>query len=198
MINPWKPARRDPDLERIEQLYREYRLPLWRYAFKLLHDEHLADDVVQSVFIKAIEKSELISSLDCNKSRAYFVIMVRNLSYTLYRQQKRHPMVGLADLEEALIRQCEQEEVHKMLDQLNQSYRDALTMKYLYGMTDAEIAGVMGIKPASVRVVVHRAMKALKKNYHLREEGKQERALPGKEQKTLPKKTNRPFRSTTI
>ena len=56
MINPWKPARRDPDLERIEQLYREYRLPLWRYAFKLLHDEHLADDVVQSVFIKAIEK----------------------------------------------------------------------------------------------------------------------------------------------
>ena len=45
--------------------------------------------------------------------------MVRNLSYTLYRQQKRHPMVGLADLEdflsdadeepeEALIRQCEQ------------------------------------------------------------------------------------------
>ena len=185
MINPWKPARRDPDLERIEQLYREYRLPLWRYAFKLLHDEHLADDVVQSVFIKAIEKSELISSLDCNKSRAYFVIMVRNLSYTLYRQQKRHPMVGLADLEdflsdadeepeEELIRQCEQEEVHKMLDQLHQSYRDALTMKYLYGMTDAEIAGVMGIKPASVRVVVHRAMKALKKNYHLREEGKQE------------------------
>ena len=37
-----------------------------------------------------------------------------------------------------------------MLDQLHQSYRDALTMKYLYGMTDAEIAGVMGIKPASV------------------------------------------------
>ena len=102
MINPWKPARRDPDLERIEQLYREYRLPLWRYAFKLLHDEHLADDVVQSVFIKAIEKSELISSLDCNKSRAYFVIMVRNLSYTLYRQQKRHPMLGLADLEDFL------------------------------------------------------------------------------------------------
>lgn len=87
MINPWKPARRDPDLERIEQLYREYRLPLWRYAFKLLHDEHLADDVVQSVFIKAIEKSEIISSLDCNKSMAYFVIMVRNLSYTLYRQR---------------------------------------------------------------------------------------------------------------
>lgn len=185
MINPWKPARRDPDLEQIERLYQEYRLPLWRYAFKLLHDEHLANDVVQSVFVKAIEKSELISSLDCNKCRAYFVIMVRNLSYTLYRQQKSHPMVGLAELEdflsdaaeepeEALIRQCEQEEVHKMLGQLHESYRDVLTMKYLYGMSDPEIAEVMGIKPASVRVVLHRATKALKKNYHLREEGKQQ------------------------
>lgn len=185
MINPWKPARRDPDLERIEQLYREYRLPLWRYAFKLLHDEHLADDVVQSVFIKAIEKSELISSLDCNKSRAYFVIMVRNLSYTLYRQQKRHPMVGLADLEdflsdadeepeEALIRQCEQEEVHKMLDQLHQSYRDAL---------DHEVS-VWHDRCRDRRRDGHQARQRAgggapgnegpEKNYHLREEGKQE------------------------
>ena len=44
-------------------------------------------------------------------------------------------------------------------------------MKYLYNMSDEEIASVLNIKPASVRVVVHRALKSLKKNYHLREEG---------------------------
>lgn len=91
---------KDRDLQQIEQLYRQYREPLWRYAYKLLHDEHLAQDVVQSVFIKAIEKSQLISSLDCNKAKAYFVIMVRNLSYTLYRQQKRHPAIPFEGLEE--------------------------------------------------------------------------------------------------
>lgn len=46
-----------------------------------------------------------------------------------------------------------------------------LSMKYLYSMSDEEIASVLNIKPASVRVVVHRALKSLKKNYHLREEG---------------------------
>ena len=76
----WNPFQKDRDLQQIEQLYRQYREPLWRYAYKLLHDEHLAQDVVQSVFIKAIEKSQLISSLDCNKAKAYFFIMVRNLS----------------------------------------------------------------------------------------------------------------------
>ena len=53
----WNPFQKDRDLQQIEQLYRQYREPLWRYAYKLLHDEHLAQDVVQSVFIKAIEKS---------------------------------------------------------------------------------------------------------------------------------------------
>lgn len=96
----WNPFQKDRDLQQIEQLYRQYREPLWRYAYKLLHDEHLAQDVVQSVFIKAIEKSQLISSLDCNKAKAYFVIMVRNLSYTLYRQQKRHPAIPFEGLEE--------------------------------------------------------------------------------------------------
>ena len=99
----WNPFQKDRDLQQIEQLYRQYREPLWRYAYKLLHDEHLAQDVVQSVFIKAIEKSQLISSLDCNKAKAYFVIMVRNLSYTLYRQQKRHPAIPFEGLEESCL-----------------------------------------------------------------------------------------------
>ena len=50
----WNPFQKDRDLQQIEQLYRQYSEPLWRYAYKLLHDEHLAQDVVQSVFIKAI------------------------------------------------------------------------------------------------------------------------------------------------
>lgn len=177
----WNPFQKDRDLQQIEQLYCQYREPLWRYAYKLLHDEHLAQDVVQSVFIKAIEKSQLISSLDCNKVKAYFVIMVRNLSYTLYRQQKRHPSITFDGMEEwfadtdddpeqALIRLCEQEQVHQALEQLHESYRDVLSMKYLYSMSDEEIASVMNIKPASVRVVVHRALKSLKKNYQQREE----------------------------
>ena len=75
------------------------------------------------------------------------------------------------DPEQTLIRRCEQEQVHQALEQLHESYRDVLSMKYLYSMSDEEIASVLNIKPASVRVVVHRALKSLKKNYHLREEG---------------------------
>lgn len=73
--------------------------------------------------------------------------------------------------EELMIRQYEYEEVHQMISSLHESYRDVLTMKFLYRMSDEEIASVMGIKPASVRVVCHRALKSLKKSYQTREEG---------------------------
>lgn len=69
MIRLFGPLKKDPDLRRIEQLYEEYRLPLWRYAYKILHDEHMADDVVQTVFTKAIEKSQLIFLWTVTKQR---------------------------------------------------------------------------------------------------------------------------------
>ena len=73
--------------------------------------------------------------------------------------------------EEALIRRFEQEDLYEMLESLHESYCDVLTMRYLYNLSDEEIGTAMGIKAASVRVVVHRALKALKKAYALREEG---------------------------
>ena len=102
--------------------------------------------------------------------------MVRNLSYTIFRQQKSRPQTVLHELEdflpdlqdtpeEYLLRQCEYGELKQHLSELHDSYRDVLTMKFLYNMSDEEIAGVMGIKAASVRVVIHRALKALKKQY---------------------------------
>ena len=90
--------------------------------------------------------------------------------YRLYELEEMLPDVNESP-EELMIRQYEYEEVHQMLSSLHESYRDVLTMKFLYRMSDEEIASVMGIKPASVRVVCHRALKSLKKSYQTREEG---------------------------
>lgn len=160
----------------LTQIYQKYKSPMWRYSYKILKDEALADDVVQTTFQKMIEKIDLIQSLNCNKLNAYIVIMVRNLSYTVYRQRKRqnHLDIGLfletlPDVEESpeetVLRFCDYEDILSAKDQLHTSYKDLLTMKFVYQYNDEEIAKVMGIKPASVRVVTHRALKALRKAY---------------------------------
>ncbi len=160
------------DFVRIERLYREYRLPLWRYACRLLHDKHLACDVVQSVFTKLLEKGELIYTVDEAHTRAYLMRMVRNLCYTIHRQQKRHPVVSLElalyqidekqNLEDGLLHQCEREELWTALCSLSREYRDVVIMKYILGMKDEEIGSALGMKPSSVRVAVYRGVKALR------------------------------------
>lgn len=162
--------------DQVARLYEEYKRPMWRYANHILHDEQLADDVVQSAFQKIIEKIDLISSLNCNKLHSYIVIVVRNLSYTAYNQRKKRTHLPLDDLaesipdledspEDTLVRLCEYEDIKAAQKKLHTSYKDVLTMKFVYQYSDEEIAQLMGIKPASVRVVTCRALKALKKTY---------------------------------
>lgn len=162
--------------EEMTRLYEQYKGPMWRYAMSLVHSESVADDIVQTVFQKIIEKYDLISTLSCNKLHSYIVIMVRNTCYSHFRQQKQHPFSDIEELsnllpdgqdtpEERMMRFCDYEEVLAAKDRLRDSYKDVLTMKYVYQYTDDEIAQLMGIKPASVRVVVHRAIAALRKSY---------------------------------
>lgn len=162
------------ETEWLTQLYEEYRHPMWKYAYKILQDPQLADDVVQSTFQKIIEKMDILQALDCNKRKAYIVIMVRNLAYTLCRQRKRASCAELDPLleclpdteetpEETVVRFCDYETVRQARDSLHTSYKDVLTMKYVYQYQDEEIAQILNIKPASVRVVLHRALKALRK-----------------------------------
>lgn len=171
-------------MDTVTRLYEQYKKPMWRYAYQILHDEQAADDVVQTAFQKIIEKIDLISSLNCNKLNTYIVIMVRNISYTIYRQRKKQAHADIDEFseavpdledtpEEAVMRFCEYEDVLKAKDQLHTSYKDVLTMKFVYQYSDTEIAQIMGIKPASVRVVTHRALKALKKTYDIQSAGKE-------------------------
>ena len=43
-------ARKDDDATR--RLYRKYRMELFRFGFHVLHDQGLADEMVQETFIK--------------------------------------------------------------------------------------------------------------------------------------------------
>jgi RNA polymerase sigma-70 factor, ECF subfamily len=49
-----------------------------------------------------------------------------------------------------------------IIRELPEAYRETLTLRLVEGMTGPEIAGRTGLLPASVRVNLHRGMKALR------------------------------------
>lgn len=158
----------------VERLYLDYAIIMWKYAYKILHDSQLADDTVHIAFENIINKSDLLTSLNIQKVKAYIMIMTRNTAYTISNKQKRINALDFDEIaytqsdtyysiEEIVADKAQFEILKKAMETIPLSYRDVITMKYQYDYDNKEIAEILGVKADSVRVILHRALNALKK-----------------------------------
>lgn len=158
----------------MEQLYLQYRTPMYRIAFSILHDEGLAEDAVQQAFLKIFQNFEKIDQKDCNKMRAFIVILIRNTAIDLYRQRGRERVVSFEDLEqplpdqsqlpeERLIGQLEREQVTACLMELEEKYRDLLILRYYHGYQNKDIAQLLGMSQTQVAVGLYRGKQKLRR-----------------------------------
>lgn len=77
------------DRNKVEALYVRYSKEMFKVAYRVLNDYQLAQDAVQTAFINIINNLEKIDEIDCNKTRAFVVIIARNISINLYRKKKK-------------------------------------------------------------------------------------------------------------
>lgn len=159
---------------KLEELYFLYRKDMFFAAYDILKDYHEAEDAVQSSIIKLSSIIEKIETVKCNKTRAFVVIVVRNISLNIYKQRKREKLIPPDNFEEILfhedfslqpqiIRLEQAEEIAKLLAKLNGSYADILTLKYYYEYSNSEIAELINTTEGNVRIKIYRAQQALKK-----------------------------------
>ncbi len=158
---------------RLEDLYRAYAPSMYRVAYRILDDEHLALDAVHEAFINISNNFEKIIKTDCNKMRALFVTIVRNVSINMYNRRKKQAGVSFEELEEELSEsgQSNIEEilmnkelfagVAEKVKELHPSYADILTLKYFYHYQDDEASQILSITAENFRTRLHRARKSL-------------------------------------
>lgn len=138
------------------------RLPaLMRYATLLSGDRDQAHDIVQEVFTRALVKWERITRAD--EPYAYVRRMVTNE----YLSQRRRRQVPTVTLHPGLDRAVPQPAAHdpglwQLLAGLPRQQRAVLVLRYYEGLSDDEIAGVLGCRPGTVRAYATRALAALR------------------------------------
>ena len=143
----------------------EKQQPLLRLAMVLSGDARLAEDVVADVLGRAYEKWPRIAQLD--QPYAYVRRMVVN-EYLSWRRRIRRaaPYAQLEDLVDAVPDHAgphaERDALIDELTALPKQQRATLVLRYYEGLTDAEIAHVLGCGESTVRSNASRALAALR------------------------------------
>jgi len=161
------------DADFLAEAYHRHQRLLYGQALKVLRNPEDAEDAVQTAMLRLIQKVSLLKSLDGNKLASYLVITCRNTAINLYRQnQARAARQGemaeeatAASGESPVAQVLDREAVDRVkaaIRQLPRRERDAMTLRYVQELTDAEVAHSLGIRPVSARALLSRGRKRLK------------------------------------
>jgi RNA polymerase sigma-70 factor (sigma-E family) len=137
------------------------RLPaLLRYATLLTGDREQARDIVQDVLTRALVKWDRIGAVD--EPYAYVRRMVTN-EHLSWRRRRRLRTVPLH--EEPTERAADPppgDEMWQLLATLPRQQRAVLVLRFYEGLSDPDIADVLGCRPGTVRSNASRALAALR------------------------------------
>ena len=157
-----------------EKIYYEHRKKLFSIAFRILNNKEDAEGALNITFLRVAQSFTKISQFSCHVLRRYLVIMVRNVSITIYRQnQKASEKLEILsdDLSEKktqiLFHNDQIEALKEALPKLPQIYRDVLVLYYYVEMTSKEISKHLNISEANVCARLSRARVMLR---HLMED----------------------------
>lgn len=157
---------------KLEVLYNKYSFYAYNVAYDILHDKGLAQDAVHEAFINIIKNIDKIGDVDCNKTEAFIVIIVRNVSINIFNKRKKRSDLSFEEIEgqlsgsgpsveEIVINNDTFFRAAYHLKNLKPSFTDILLLKYYYQYNDEEIANLLSITPQNVRVRLFRARKSL-------------------------------------
>jgi len=168
-------AMKDNSLKKVEELYLKYNKILYTIAYNILKNHQLAQDAVQTTFVKILENNiSKIGDIDCNKTKAFIVIICRNISINIYNKHKRSNILPIEEFDDVTTNDsfCVSEELVKLemlsllkekISMLYEPYADIITLRYIFDYSEKEISKMLDISEQNVRVRLCRAKKSLMK-----------------------------------
>lgn len=150
---------------RFEAFHAATARPLWAYLYRVTGEPATADEVLQESYLRCLLRPR--PSSDERGARAYLFRIATNLLRDRWRRERRErswieamlrsrveprePARGPADTIDA----------QTVLSTLSRRERTLVWLAYVEGHTHDEIAEIVGVKKASVRVLLYRARRKL-------------------------------------
>lgn len=162
-----------------EEIYQQYAQMLYHYLFGLCHDSALAEDIVQTTFLKAIEKAD--SFQEKSKLSTWLFEIAKN-QYRDYLRKKEHANISIEHLSQSedgeptgtkemsdpkpsvlenMIEGEDAKQLRKYLHELPEPYKEVFMLRVYAECSYKEIGDMFGKSEVWGRVTYFRAREKL-------------------------------------
>jgi RNA polymerase sigma-70 factor (ECF subfamily) len=154
----------------LESLWNEFTPQLFGYLVNTLKDRALAEDLLQTAWVKAIEGLPRLEGRAV-RIRPWLFAVARNLCREHWRSAKRNVPLDPEEHDAATDDSGLEDKAlaEQLLASLSESDRELLRLRYIADLSLADIAAALHINSVSVRVRIHRALARARK-IHLSQE----------------------------
>ena len=151
-----------------DEIYRKYFKELMRYAAGVCRDGPLAEDLVQEVFLKALQSGDIFEDLGPSQQRAWLYRALKNLICDRYRRAKlESACMDALQAETAYWEPGIQETENRMvLAMLPPEDRALFHLRYEEGYNASELAEMFGVPSGTIRARLSRCRSVLKKKLY--------------------------------
>lgn len=152
----------------IDLLYKQFYYPLVLWADTILRDMDQAEDVVQDLFVRLWEK-DICEALEGEGIKSYLYTSVRNIALRRVKRNTRVETLPDVSIVERVWEDQEQthqeviDRVMREIEKLPPRSREVLECVHLKNMKYAEVAEQMGISVSTVKTMLVRSMKLLRR-----------------------------------
>ena len=155
------------DEESFRGIYERTARPIWAFLCHKTGDAQLADDLLQETYYRFLKSGMRFD--DEAHRRNYLFRIAANLAADSFRN--RRSCISLSETAAPEIAAAngnalhhgERKDLECAMSQLTSRQRDALWLAYVEGSSHEEIAGILGLRTGSIKVLLFRARRQLAK-----------------------------------
>lgn len=152
----------------IQEVYEQYFTVVYRYLLSLSHNTHIAEELTQETFFKALKKVDDFRG-DCDL-RVWLCQISKNTYYDYLKKNKKYAPESQDEKKESfpsdLLQNFSDKEtalqVHKVLHRLSEPYKEVFSLRVFGELSFGTISSLFSKSESWARVTYHRACKKIR------------------------------------
>ena len=169
------PSQLPGPLAGLEAAFQQHHGAVFRAAYRITGSTEDAEDVLQTVFVRLLRREDEVD-LETERAGSYLHRAAVNAALDLVRRRKRSRAVALEQVEDELAdgpaagpeaRHRGREvtaRLREALTRLSPRSAEIFALRYFEGLTNLEIAGLLGTSQTAIAVMLHRTRHRLRKD----------------------------------